>query len=530
MLKLDHRHRRSRGEALAGGWPQVDWLVRAAMLAGLLMMPIGAGHLNAARPNFIVVLCDDLGYGDLRCYGNQELQTPNIDQFAAEGLRLTSCYAAHPNCSPSRTGLLTGRTPTRVGIHNWIPMLSPMHVPTSEITVATLLRQAGYETALAGKWHLNGQFNLIGQPQPSDHGFNYWFATQNNCLPNHRNPYNFVRNGIPLGPLQGYAADLVSAEAVYWLREVRDKSKPFFLFVSFHEPHEPIATHERFEKLYPSADPSYAPHHGNITQMDAAFGELMGAVDDLKLRENTLVIFTSDNGPAKTAFHPNGSAGPLRDKKGYVADGGIRVPGIIRWPNQTRPGSVSDTPIIGTDILPTFCEIADIQVPQDRALDGTSILPLLNGAPIERATPLYWHFYAARGDQKVAIRMGDWKLAAQIDADDVRDRGGINAIDQHTIKTARLGEMQLYNLTQDIGETTDLKAAEPARFNEMRRTLEDKYREVQAESPVWAEWDFARYESQRIGWPDYRGKRRVKPTVPHIAPDYHDNPEITTFE
>ena len=489
-----------------------------------------AAAKHASKPNFIVVLCDDLGYGDLHCFGNDELITPNLDKFTSEGLRLTSCYASHPNCSPSRTGLLTGRTPTRVGIHNWIPMLSPMHVPTSEITIATLLKNAGYDTALTGKWHLNGWFNIAGQPQPNDHGFNYWFATQNNCLPNHKNPYNFVRNGIPLGPLDGYAGDLVSKEAIFWLREVRDKSKPFFLFVSYHEPHEPIATHPKFEKLYPSDDPSYPAHHGNITQMDAAFGQLMKTVDDLKLRDNTFVLFTSDNGPAKTSFHPNGSAGPLRDKKGYIADGGIRVPGIIRWPGKTKPGTTSDTPVIGTDILPTFCELAGIKGPKDRVLDGASISPLFEDKPIERVTPLYWHFYGASGKQKVAIRMGDWKLSAEIEGENIRDRAGINQLDQQTIKTAKLGKMELYNLKIDIAESSDVKTSDPDRFNRMKQILETKYLEVQRESPVWPEWKFARYEAQRISWPPYRGARRVPERKPQIPPIYFDNPNIKTIE
>lgn len=486
--------------------------------------------LATDRPNFVIVLCDDLGYGDLHCYGNDELQTPNLDKFAGEGLRLTSCYASHPNCSPSRTGLMTGRTPTRVGIHNWIPMLSPMHVPTEEVTIATLLRDAGYDTALTGKWHLNGRFNLTGQPQPNDHGFNHWFATQNNCLPNHRNPYNFVRNAIPLGPLNGYAADLVEKEASYWLQSLRDKSKPFFLFVSFHEPHEPIATHPRYEKLYPSEDPSYSAHHGNISQMDAAFGKLMKTLDDQSLRKNTLVFFTSDNGPARTAFHPNGSAGPLRDKKGYIADGGIRVPGIIRWPGTTKPGSESDVPIIGTDILPTFCNIAGIAAPSDLKLDGASILPLFENKPISRSTPLYWHFYAASGDQKVAIRIGDWKLSAEMLAGNARDRGGINPADQQTIKTAKLGKMELYDLRNDISESHDLSTAEPKRFAEMKLILQSKYTEVQAESRTWPEWEFARYEGQRIEWPAYRGSKPVPLRKPLIPPTYQDNPAIETIE
>ena len=133
-----------------------------------------------SRPNFVVVLCDDLGYGDLACYGNETVHTPHLDRFAGEGIRFTDCYSSAPNCSPSRAGLMTGRTPWRIGIHNWIPMMSPVHVRASEITIATLLRGAAYSTAHCGKWHLNGMFNLPGQPQPGDHGFDHWFSTQNN--------------------------------------------------------------------------------------------------------------------------------------------------------------------------------------------------------------------------------------------------------------------------------------------------------------------------------------------------------------
>lgn len=495
------------------------------------MMVLFACHCAAASPtNFIIVLCDDLGYGDLHCYGSEQLITPNIDRFAEEGLRLTSCYSAHPNCSPSRTGLMTGRTPYRVGIHNWIPMLSPVHVPTNEVTIATLLRNNGYDTALSGKWHLNGRFNLTGQPQPNDHGFNHWFATQNNCLPNHKDPYNFVRNGIPVGPLKGYAAHLVANEAIHWLSDLRDPDKPFFLFVSFHEPHEPIASDPKYQSLYESDDPSLPPHHGNITQMDAAFGDLMKAVDQQGLRENTLILFTSDNGPAKTSFHPNGSSGPLKDKKGAISDGGIRVPGIIRWPGVIKAGQVSDTPVIGTDILPTLCDISGTPLPTDRPLDGTSLLPFLKGKPIKRHMPLYWHFYHARGSDKVAIRIDDWKLTAKLQADEPKQRAGIDPIDQQTIKTAPLGEMALYNLKDDISESKDLKKSHPERFESMRQVLIARYKEVQKESPIWPEWEFPRYEAQRIQWPSYRGSKLVAPRTPQIPANYIDNPLIESFE
>ncbi len=374
-------------------------------------IPVAAAEAKTSKPNVLIVLSDDLGYGDLACYGNEVVLTPNLDRFAREGLRLTSCYAAAPNCSPARTGLMTGRTPYRVGIYNWIPMFSPMHVPKSEITIATLLRKAGYATAHCGKWHLNGRFNLPEQPQPSEHGFDHWFSTQNNALPNHHDPDNFVRNGEPVGKLAGYSADLVSNEAIDWLTEKRDKAKPFFLFVCFHEPHEPIASAPKFAKKYAKFDdPAREAHHGNITQMDAAFGRLMAALDQQNLRDETLVVFTSDNGPAITAIHPYGSAGPLRSKKGFLYEGGIRVPGMIRWPGRIEPGRESDEPICGVDWLPTLCAVTGIQPPEDRKIDGSDIRPLFDGRPVKRKTPLYWQFDYVQSGPQVAMREGDWKI------------------------------------------------------------------------------------------------------------------------
>ena len=467
------------------------------------MASASASQTRSRRPNILLVLADDLGYGDLGCYGNQAVRTPNIDRFAREGLRFTQCYSAAANCSPARAALMTGRTPTRIGIHNWIPMLSPMHLREEEISVATLLRNAGYATCHVGKWHLNGMFNLSGQPQPSEHGFDHWFSTQNNALPNHRNPYNFVRNGIPVGPLEGYAGSIVADEAIRWLREEHDKSKPFFQFVCFHEPHEPIATEKRFADLYPSDDPSYAAHHGNITQMDEAFGRLMRSLDKLGLRESTLVFFTSDNGPAVTGMHPHGSAGPFREKKGYLYEGGIRVPGILRWPGHTRAGQQSEEPISGVDWLPTLCEAARVKPPADRKIDGTSLIPLIQGTRIHRETPLYWHFNAARGKPKVAMRVGDWKILAHLSGPRVQPGGSIKSEDQRALKTADLDRFELYDLREDVTETNDRSAHEPARLHELSEMLRTLYREVRDESPVWPPWDFARYESRRIEWPSY---------------------------
>ncbi|MBI1902980.1 MAG: sulfatase-like hydrolase/transferase [Planctomycetia bacterium] len=459
------------------------------------------------RPNIVVVLADDLGYGDLGCYGNRTIKTPHLDRFASEGLRLTSCYAGHANCSPSRTALMTGRTPFRAGIHNWIPSGSPMHLRRSETTVATLLRNAGYATCHVGKWHLNGEFNLPGQPQPADHGFDHWFSTQNIALPCHRDPDNFVRNGKPAGELEGFSAQLVVDEAARWLREGRDRDKPFFLYVCFHEPHEPIASDHKYAELYPRTggpspfDPKVTTlqaHHGNITQMDHEFGRLMRTLDELGLRDTTFVLFTSDNGPAITRDHPHGSAGPLRANKGHMYEGGIRVPGMIRWPGHTQAGAMSDEPVCGVDLLPTVCAVTGVSPPADRSLDGASLLPIFEGRPIERTRPLYWQFNQAQSKPKVAMRIGDWKILAPLTGPELAPGGDLTDEMMRAIKSAELSGFELYNLRQDIGETTNLAEREPKKLAEMSERLRMMYREVRDESPVWPAWQWPRDESKRI--------------------------------
>jgi arylsulfatase A len=340
-------------------------------------------------------------------------------------------------------------------------------------------------------------FNLVGQPQPSDHGFDHWFSTQNNALPTHENPFNFVRNGKPVGSQEGYAAQLVADEAQQWLTDLRDKEKPFFLFVCFHEPHEPIASAERFRKLYSAPKDSTLPaHHGNVTQMDDAFGRILKTLDDQKLRDNTLIIFTSDNGPAITRRHPHGSSGPLRDKKGATYEGGIRVPGIVQWPAHVKPGTTSDVPICGLDILPTLCAVADIPVPTDRVLDGTNVLPVFKGGTVKRPKPLYWQFNRANNAAKVVIRDGEWKLLARLDVPSLKPSGGITTLEIDNVKQAKLAEFELYHIQSDIAETTDRSESEPKRFEQMKKQMQEIFEEVQAEAPRWPAWEFARYEGK----------------------------------
>ena len=496
------------------------------LLSALLLAPLGAllaAEAPATIPNILLILCDDLGYGDLACFGDKALRTPNLDKLAAEGVRLTSCYAAHPNCSSSRTALMTGRTPTRTGVRDWIPRGSPVHMRRSEITIATLLKQAGYETCAVGKWHMNGTFNDPAQPQPGDQGFDHWFATQNVALPNHHNPTNFVRNGKPVGKIEGYSAHIVADEAISWLTEKRDTAKPFFLYVAFHEPHEPIASDPRYVSLYPSTDPSYSDFNGNISQMDDAVGRLMRTLDERGLTQDTFVFFTSDNGPAITAMHPHGSAGPLRDKKGSIHEGGIRVPGIVRWSGVATPGGSSDEPVSGMDFLPTACALAGIDVPRDRVIDGENILPVLKGGAVVRHSPLYWHFNRADSKAKVAIRVGDWKIVATLDKApkgvQATPNASITAQDEREFKQAEPATFQLYNLRSDIAEKTDLAPKEPAKFAELKALLLAKYHEVRDEAPTWPDWSFNKDDQDGADaeWPDYVKNRRHAAPKPSTA-------------
>ena len=422
---------------------------------------------RAAQPNLILFLADDLGYGDLACFGHPVIKTPNLDAFAKQGVRLTHCYAASAVCSPSRSALLTGRTPHRNGVFTWIAEGGPVHLRTSEITLPKLLQGAGYATCHSGKWHLNGLFNNPAQPQPGDHGFDWWMATQNNAGPSHQNPSNFVRNGQPVGRLEGYSAPLVVGEAITWLKEKRDPAKPFFLAVWTHEPHYPIKSDPKFKALYPDlADDVQRELHANVTQMDFAFGQLMKALDQQKLADSTFVFFTSDNGPEGngTTTPGRGSSGGLRGRKRDMHEGGIRVPGLARWPGKIPAGSVSEVPVVGSDVFPTMLGIAGVKPPTDRVLDGVDVLPALTGkvTQLARPQPLYWRLLMAP-NAKIAMRVDDWKILAN----------------------AELTEFELYNLKTDPKEASDLKSAEQQRFATLREQLLKHNAAVDAEGPDW---------------------------------------------
>ncbi|TWT84113.1 Arylsulfatase [Planctomycetes bacterium CA13] len=428
------------------------------------------------QTNFIVFLADDLGWGDLACYGNPEIQTPNLDLFAGEGVRFTQAYAACGVCSPSRSSILTGRTPYRNGVWRWLPAGNQAHLRESEITIPELLRSKGYQTMHSGKWHLNGYFNRPEQPQPNDHGYDWWFATQNNAAPTHKDPINFVRNGTEVGPLKGFSAPICASEATNWLKTQRDPESPFFITVWTHEPHLPIESDPEFMKLYNDIEnPGVRQHHGNVTQMDHAFGNLMKTVNELGLRDNTFVIFTSDNGPEGSGKgnlkNPQsqqnrtwGSTGGLRGRKRDSHEGGIRVPGIVRWPGKIDPGTVSNVPIIGSDIFSTVLDIAGVPLPTDRTIDGVSMLPACAGKPVERPVPLFWRTHIAPTASHAAMRIGDWKLVADRD----------------------LQNFQLYEIRKDWKEENDLAEQMPEKLAQMKEKFIEVWEGVEKEGP--SEW------------------------------------------
>ncbi len=425
------------------------------ILAAVTVLLGAAAATEAPKPNIVVLLCDDLGYGDLGCFGHPRIKTPEIDRLARDGVKLTCLYAGAPVCSPSRAALFSGRNPNRLGVRDWIDQGSGIHLPRSTVTVAERLKAAGYTTSLSGKWHLNSQFDGR-EPTPGDFGFDHWFATQNNTK--HQNPTNFVRDGKPAGPLKGHASTLVVDEAIGFIDMARDR--PFAVFVTFHAPHEQIETPPEYSAMYADVpDPTTRDYYGSVSLVDHEVGRLVAALDDRKLRERTLVFFASDNGPEglrryASAIHSHGSAGPLRGMKLSMYEGGLRVPGVVRWPARLKPGGECAEPVVFYDILPTLCAAAGATPPTEVTLDGVDVLPLLEGRSVERPVPLHWQYDNAQGGPwRVALRRGPWKILAD----------------------AGRKQFALYDVVNDIAESRDRSADKPDVVRQLQTELERIY-------------------------------------------------------
>ena len=443
------------------------------------------------KPNIVVILCDDLGYGDLECYGHPQIKTPNLNSMAEQGIRFTDFYSAAPVCSPSRVGLLTGRSPNRAGVYDFIPGGRNIYMRSSEVTIAQLLKKAGYATCMSGKWHCNGKFNSKSQPQPDSAGFDHWMGTQNNASPSHENPKNFVRNGEKVGETEGFSCQLVVDEAMNWLKgqQEKDPQQPFFMYVAFHEPHEPVASPKDLVEHYQAdaLNENEAQYFANVANVDLAVGRLLDGLKELNVDKNTLVIFTSDNGPEtlnryKRAKNSYGKATPLRGMKLWTTDAGFRVAGIIRWPGKVEAGQVVSHPVSSLDFLPTFCDLAGVAPPEDIVLDGTSFLPALENKPLTREKPLLWIFYNELNSRQVAMRDGAWKVLAKLD---IKRRVTVTTADEAEVKAAKLFDFQIYKITDDIGESEDLSDSNPEKLAELTQRLKANYQELVDGSHIW---------------------------------------------
>ncbi len=468
------------------------------LLAGCFLSSLSL----ADRPNIVVILCDDLGYGDLQCYGHPHITTPNLDRLADEGIRLTDCYSAAPVCSPSRVGLLTGRSPNRAGVYDWIPearRATPdrrqlVHMRRSETTIPHVLKGAGYQTCMVGKWHCNSEFNKPVQPQPGDFAFDHWMATQNNAAPSHERPRNFVRNGVEVGEVDAFSCQYVVDEAIRWLEQADDE-RPFFLYVAFHEPHEPVASPQNLVDRYRDVarNDDEAQYFANVANVDLAVGKLLDELERSQRADNTLVIFTSDNGPEtlnryRNANRSYGRPGPLRGMKLHTTDAGFRVAGIIRWRdriNEPLAGSTSDSPVSSLDFLPTFCRLAGIDPPKDVVLDGTDISPLFDGQPVTRAQPLVWAYYNALNEARVAMRDGKWKVLAKLNGGQLPKMSNVTRANYPQIRDAKVTDVEVYDISEDIHEDHNLAESRPELGKQLGDKLRARYRELVDDSHTW---------------------------------------------
>jgi arylsulfatase A len=440
---------------------------------------LGLSLSAQTQPNVVILLADDLGYKDVGCYGGP-VQTPAIDQLAKDGVRFTDFYSGCAVCSPSRATLLTGRHHIRTGVYSWIHDEGQnSHLLLSERTIAEILKDRGYSTAHIGKWHLGLPTKNRSKPTPSHHGFDYWFTTWNNASPSHKNPNNFIRNGQAVGPLEGYSCQLVADEAIDWLDNHRHPKAPFFLNLWFHEPHAPIAAPDEIVSTYGELKDKAAIYSGTIDNTDRAISRIVEKLQTMGVRENTLIIYASDNGSYR-----DDRVGNLRGKKGSNWDGGIRVPGIFSWPAVIPKNKAEKQPAGLVDILPTLCGLLNLEVPQDRMIDGSDLSPLLRGNPdsFKRHQPMFWHLQKSR--PIVAMRDGDFSLVANPDY----EIPTTNMFQERWIpkvKNRGYKDFQLFDLSNDPGQMENIASEKPELLKKLKAKLLEINQSIMADGTDW---------------------------------------------
>jgi len=406
-----------------------------AAAAGAVFLP-GRTFASHGRPNIVLIVSDDQGYADASCYEHpKEVNTPNIDRLARTGVRLTNGYASAYVCAPTRAGLMTGRYQQRFGFYTGGD--SRLGLPTSEITIADLLKKAGYATAVVGKWHLG----LERRYRPLQRGFDEFYGFLGHGAHDYfdlriTDEYTSIyRNDKPINDT-GYLTDNLAREAVSFIE--RSASRPFFLYLPFNAVHWPLQAPQAYIERFNTGDKDRDIYLAMLASMDEAIGRVLDALARTGVEDNTLVIFFSDNGGARKNHADNGV---LRGYKQSVYEGGIRVPFIVRWPAKLPKGTTCNEPVISLDVFPTICAAASLELPGDRVYDGKNMLGALTGwlkGPLHEA--LYWY----DGAQQWAVRAGKSKLLYY------------------------KGSLELYDLDADIAEKHNLAATQPKTAERLR--------------------------------------------------------------
>lgn len=449
---------------------------QVAGLAGTSLLPEGVwGNAKTKqRPNIVLFLIDDMGWGDLGCYGDTFHETPNIDRLASESVRFTNAYAGAPVCSPSRAAILTGRAPARLHLTQWIPGTvfphkklleppTPRHLDRDVPTIARLLKNAGYRTAAIGKWHLGGDGYL-----PEDFGFDINIAGDSHGHPpSYFGPYHF--HNLTGFTEQDYLTDVLTVKMDEFVQNTAGK-EPFFLYMAEYSVHMPLqaklAMIEKYRRKAGGKDEPDPIYAAMIESTDRALGSLRKVLERTGVADNTIILLTSDNGGVGfqgRKLHLVADNGGLRGGKGYLYEGGIREPLLVHWPGVTRPNTVCDVPVTGLDFLPTILQMADAGSAPDLC-DGVALAPLLRGGSALTRGPLYWHYphYSDQGGTPSgAIRDGDWKLIEFFEDD----------------------HLELYNLALDPREEYDLSSSFSDKALELREKLRSWRASVGAAMP-----------------------------------------------
>jgi arylsulfatase A len=443
------------------------------------------GLKAAETPNLVVIFMDDLGYGDIGCFGAKGYQTPRIDSLAAEGRKFTQFHVAQPVCSASRTALLTGCYPNRLGIHGALGPQSRHGIAEREMTLAELVKQKAYATCAVGKWHLGSRPRFL----PTRHGFDRYFGLpySNDMWPHHPEARKGSFPPLPLLENEKVIDDDVSAEDQRTLTErytleslefIRQhKDKPFLLYLAHSMVHVPLFAGAAFEGK--SGKGLFADV---MMEIDASVGRILDALDEHGLRDNTWVIFSSDNGPWLSYGEHAGSAGPLREGKGTCWEGGTRVPTLMRWPGKIPAGSQCTEMLMTIDLLPSIASVIDAKLPT-HPIDGRNCWPLISGQAQASNPHAYYSFYYEQNELQ-ALTSGDgrWKLQLphryrSLPADSPKAKGGI----PQKYRSLQITSPQLYDLHADPGESKNLAASHPEivermlkQAEEMRADLGDK--------------------------------------------------------